>query len=172
VSIKVLAYVPTLSSQLLPKIAGRFADSGMECEFHPAFALDPAKDAGSVSVRIRVRSSSQYEDADMLSGFEISFKDFRYSSPLSVDPKANEKLKACTRLITIRMHATPTSALRVGMYFAAFLAELTDGILYTPRSDKYLEAKPALEQVAQEIATYEMELPPEDWSIVPFTSWP
>ncbi|HEY9793802.1 MAG TPA: hypothetical protein V6D22_25625 [Candidatus Obscuribacterales bacterium] len=153
-------------------IAGRFADFGMQCEFNPRFALNPAKDAGLVEARLSMPGLSQYGDVEMLSSFEISFKDFRYASPLSVDPKANEKLKACTAVVTVRMHATPTSAVRVGLFFAAFLAELTDGILYTPRSDNYFQATQALEHVLQEVAAYETQLLPEDWSIAPFISWP
>ena len=173
-SIKVLVYVPELNKELLPEIAVRFADSGMECQFDPRFALDPAKNNGWVHVRLWVSASQvpQYQGVNLLASFEIAFKDFRYSGPLSVNPAVNEKLKACTQLVTIRMHAQPTNTLRAGMYFAGFLAEQADGIVYTPRTDKYLEPVQALEQIAQEVKTYETELPSQDWSFVPFDSWP
>jgi hypothetical protein len=160
-SIKVVVYVPALDKELLPGIAAQFAGRGMECQFHPNFSLDPLKDSGPVSVRLRAE----------LSGFEISFKDFRYGSPLSVHPTINQKLKACTKQVIIRMHAKPTSALRVGLYFAAFLAQLTDGIVYMPRSDDYVDDEQALAHIEQEVTTYETELPPEDWSVLPFTVW-
>lgn len=172
-SIKVSVYVPSLSEELLPLISGRFHDLGMDCQFHPEFSLDPSKEAGMLSVRLRVNApdSSPYSDTDMLSSFEISFKQFHYKSPVALSPAVNEKLKTCTMQVIVRMHATPTSAFRTGLYFAAFLAELTDGIVYTPRFDKYLEPQEALEQFTHEIAVYEAELPAEDWTIFPFVGW-
>src|SRR4051812_12154714 len=99
-SIKALVYVPSLSGDLLPQIAARFAQRGMECQFNPTFALDSEKDSGPVALRLKVNSPEivQYKDTDMFSGFEISFKEFRYALPLSVNPVANQKLKACTKL--------------------------------------------------------------------------
>jgi len=172
-SIKVSVYVPALSGELLPKIVARFGDLGMQCEFDPKFVADPFSDASTVQVRLRINSSAipQYENVDMLSGFEISFKDYRYASPLAFSPTTNEKLKHCTKVAIVRMQAIPTSALRVGSYFAAFLAEQTDGVLYTPRSDRYIEGQQAVEQIKQEITTYETELPRHDWKVVPFTAW-
>jgi len=167
-SIKVTIYVPSLAGEVLPKIAARFRDLGMECQFDQQFLLNASTDSGMVSVRLRVHDSDmpQYANIDMLSGFEISFKDFQYTSPVSVNPAINQKLKSCTNLVIIRMHANPTSSMRTGCYFAAFLAEVCDGIVYTPRSDQYLQAPQALEQLSQDVAKYEMEVPPQDWMIV------
>jgi hypothetical protein len=172
-SIKVSVYVPALTKELLPKIVARFGDFGMQCEFDPKFAADPFAEEGAVQVRLRVNSSPvpQYENVDMLSGFDISFKDYRYASPLAFSPTTNEKLKHCTRVAIIRMQAVPTSALRVGSYFAAFLAEQTDGVLYTPRSDRYVDGQQAVEQMKEEITSYETDLPRHDWKVVPFTAW-
>jgi len=105
----------------------------------------------------------QYANADTVSGFEISFKDFQYTSPVSVNPAINKKLKNWTKQVVIRMHANPTSSMRTGCYFAAFLAEVCDGVVYTPRSDQYLEPPQALEQLSNDVAKYEMEVPPQDW---------
>lgn len=172
-SIKVVVYVPRLSNELLQQIVERFAALGMECQFHPEFALNPHKDSSQIAVRLRMQTSEipQFQNVEILSGFEISFKDFRYTAPLSVSPATNEKLKACNKAVTIRMHATHTSALRVGLYFAAFLAEATDGIVYMPRSDDYLNPPDALAHIVHEITRYETELPPQDWNVVPFTAW-
>ena len=146
----------------------------MECQLHPDLKLDPLKDSGLVSVRLRIvtREVLQYGNVDMLSGFEISFKDFRYTSPLALNPSINATLKACTTQVIIRMDATHTSALRAGLYFAAFLAQLADGVVYMPRSDAYLDHEQALAHITQEVKQYETELPPEDWRVVPFSRWP
>lgn len=171
-SVKVLVYVPGLGKELLPKISARFRDVGMHVQFHPAFELDPANDSGIVPVRLRIEGAvPQYGESDTYSEFEISFKDFRYTSPVSVEPAINQKLKTCTKVVTVRMHATHTSAFRVGLFFAAFLAEVTDGIVYTPRSDAYLQSDEASSQFGQEIMQYENELPAQDWRIVPFNDW-
>jgi hypothetical protein len=165
-SIKVNVYVPVLEKDQLAQVAARFGELGMSCQFHPAFALDPSRDSGFVLMRL------VYDNQDMLSNFEISFREFRYTAPLAMSPTTNEKLKTCTKMVTIRMHATPTSAFRAGMYFAASLAAVADGVLYTPRSDNYFEGDLALQQVKQEVETYESGLSPEDWNVVPFSTWP
>lgn len=171
-SVKVLAYVPILSKELLPKIVACFRDAGMHVQFHPAFELDPAKDSGVVPVRVSIdAAASRYENSDMHSEFEVSFKGFRYASPVSVEPAVNQKLKSCTKVVTIRMHAAHTSAFRLGLFFAAFLAAATDGIVYAPRSDAYLNPEEAIRQFTEEIATYESELLPQDWRIAPFSDW-
>ncbi len=167
-SIKVITYVPALASDVVSRVAARFRDLGMECQFDQQFSLDPSRASGMVSVRLSVHGSDvpRYANVAMLSGFEISFKDFHYTSPVSVNPAINLKLKGCTKQVIIRMHANPTSSLRTGCYFAALLAEVCDGVVYTPRSDQYLETPQALEQLSQDVARYEMEVPPLDWIIV------
>lgn len=173
-SIKVSVYVPALSKEVIPKISSQFAEHGMECQFYPDFAMDPAKDSGMVSLRLRVHGAGvrQYENVEMLSQFEISFKDFRYTAPVSVDPSINEKLKGCMKQVVIRMHANPTSSFRAGMYFAAFFAEAANGVVYNPRVDSYLEPAQALEEFGSSVRIYEIELSPEDWMTVPFSAWP
>jgi hypothetical protein len=172
-SIKVLVYVPSLSKPLLDETVALFAQQGMEVEFHPGFALDANRDAGKVMMRMHVDASDipQYDDKDMASELEFSFKDFRYSSPPSVNPAINQQLKNCTKVVTVRMHATHTNSLRAGLYFVALLADVAGGIVYAPRSDAYLEPKQALAQFAQEVAAYEKDLSPADWRVVPFTGW-
>lgn len=168
-SIKVCIYVPSLADEVVPTIAARFCDLGMECQFDQQFSLNPSKDSGMISVRLRVHGSDvpQYANVDMLSGFEISFKDFQYASPVSVNPAINQRLKGCTKQVIIRMHANPTSSLRTGCFFAAFLAEVCAGVVYTPRSDQYFEPSQALEQLSQDVVRYEAEVPPQDWAIAP-----
>jgi hypothetical protein len=171
-SVKVLVYVPSLNALLLPEIASRFAQLGMQFETHPSFAMDQAG-SSKVPAKLRIDSAevAHYQNVDMQSEFEIAYKDFRYGSPLSVRPAINEKLKTCTKVVTIRMNATHTNSLRVGLYFAAFLAECTNGIVYAPRSDDYLEPAEAVEGFAQEVTSYEKVLPPEDWKVSTFESW-
>jgi hypothetical protein len=172
-SIKVVVYMPASGTDFIIPITERFAELGMECQFHPGFALDFAKDPGEVRLRMRVRNSSlsPYQRDDMLSNFELAYKDFRYTSPLAVNPATNEKLKSCTKQAIVRMHATHTSAYRAGMYFAALLCEAANGVVYMPRSDLYLESAEALGYVKEEVEKYESELPVEDWRVEPFTGW-
>jgi hypothetical protein len=173
-SIKVSVYAPAIGKEVLPLIVSRLREHGMECQFQPGFALDALKDAGMVSLRLRVRGQGipQYENVEMLSEFEISFKDFRYSAPVSVNPRINEKLKSCTTQVVIRMHARPTSSVRSGMYFAVFLSDTCGGVVYNPRVDQYLEPAQALAELSEVVRKYEMELSPEDWVTLPFSEWP
>jgi hypothetical protein len=172
--IKVCVYVPTLGKEIIAAIVGRFSDFGMECEFQPGFELNPTHDSGLVMMRLRVldQETTPYENTDLVSSFEIGFKDFRYTAPVSVNPAINEKLKGCTKQVIVRMNADPTNSLRAGLFFASFLAEATRGIVYTPRSDQYVEPEQALEQSAHEVANYEDGLAPQDWITSPFTAWP
>lgn len=172
-SIKVVAHVPSINEQVLPQIVEKFAQYGMICQFHPRFTLNPGKDAGLVEARLQIVEAKpeNYTIADMRSRFEIAFKEFRYVSPLSVYPAVNQALKACSKQVIIRMHAVPTSALRLGLYFAAFLTDVTNGVLYIPRSDDYLDPPQAVEYAQKEIHTYESALPAEDWTVEPFISW-
>jgi hypothetical protein len=172
-SIKICTYVPTVSEEVLPRIAARFADFGMDCQFHPNFAMDPSRNVGMVFVRLRVMGDDvpQYKDLDLLSKFEIAFKDFRYTAPVSTNPVINERLKRCKTMVVVRVHANPTSSYRAGLYFSTFLAEANDGVVYIPQSDQYLEPAQALVQLPKQVSTYEAQLPPEDWMIERFTSW-
>lgn len=154
-SVKVLAYLSCLSKEFLPGISSRFRDLGMDFQLHPDFELNSS---GTVQARLGTE----------LSSIEFSFKDFRYTAPVSVNPAINHKLKQCTKVVTIRMHATHTNAFRVGLYFAAFLAEVANGIVYIPQSDDYVEPQQAIVQFGDQIKTYESELSLQDWRVVPF----
>lgn len=172
-SIKVFVYTPTLSAEFIPQVAVKFSEFGMQCQFHPNFALDSVSDSGVVPLSLRVSGSemAQYENVEMLSSFEIAFKDFHYTSPPAFNPGINEKLKKCTKQIIIRMNAVPTSSLRVGLYFASFVAQVSDGIVYFPRSDDYMDAAQALDLVAQEVTVYERDMPADAWSVEAFSGW-
>jgi hypothetical protein len=170
-SIKVLAYVPSLTDNLLSQISARFADFDMQIEFHPSVRLTTAN--GFIASNLLMQSAAvpQYDDAPMYSEFEFSSKPYTYTAPLSVNPAINERLRTCSRVCTIRMHATHTNALRVGLYFATFLADVTGGVIYTPRSDEYLEPEAAIQSFTTEIDKYERELPPTDWRVTKFVDW-
>lgn len=172
--VKVSVYVPILSDELFPKIYRRFSELGMNLAFHPAFTLQSVPAPTIVSSRFSVHDDvgmAQYQNVQMLSEFELTMKEFKYGAPLSVDPAVNEKLKWCRFVVTVRMHGAHTNAFRVGMFFAAILAEAADGIVYSPKSDAYLAPEIALRQFSNEIATYEKGLAAEDWRVTSFNSW-
>jgi hypothetical protein len=174
-SVKVSAYVPILNDELVPKICDRFAECGMRLAFGPHFSLDRVTNSGVIVMRLSLMDgpgTARYHAVDLFSEFDLTIKNFKYNSPLSVDPAINLKLKSCTNVVQVRMHANHTSSLRTGLFFAAFLAEITDGIVYAPRSDAYLAPHEAIAQFREEVETYEANLPDKDWRIVPFDSWP
>lgn len=174
-SVKVSAYTPKFGNEVLPRVCERLRGFGLRLQFEPGLDVDVLTNKKAVIIRSRVSFDSQpparYPSDEMLCEFELQLKDFRYSSPVSVDPLINQKLKACSRVTIVRMHSTHTIAFRIGMLFAATVAQLTDGIVYAPRSDAYLEPAVALEQFDTEIAVYEQELPEQDWRNVSFSSW-
>jgi hypothetical protein len=107
----------------------------------------------------------------MVSELEFTFKDFRYTSPPSVNPAINQQLKNCTKVVTVRMYANHTNSLRSGLFFVALLAHVSGGVVYAPRSDEYLDPNEALAQFISDVSAYEKDLPSDDWRIVPFTGW-
>ena len=71
-------YVPKVSKELLPKIKKRFADFGMDCDFHPKFEFTQGSEDGFVPVRMKVKTASteHYKNMDMITGFELDIEDF------------------------------------------------------------------------------------------------
>jgi hypothetical protein len=185
-----------VNKSLVPKVTQRLADLGMDCKFHPQFALDPENDAGLLPIRWKVSGDDpaiSYRGMNISTGFEIYIDDFDYNNQLSqlqrtnkpgffnkllgkkqdTAPQSNylaneaidKELKRCSKMVTIAFSgSSPPSALRVGVCFAAVLAEITNGVLYDPQADEYARSKTEIENIF-EIPEYDVaaESPFEGW---------
>ncbi|MEM6806200.1 MAG: hypothetical protein AAF696_32680 [Bacteroidota bacterium] len=139
----------------------------------------------------------------LMTGFEIYFKDYAYEAPLKpikeakspkksflknlfggktkpqiqskpaylVSKEIDEHLEACDEQIMISWQTGPE--LRVSLFFASFLAELTQGVVLDPRSDEYFLPERSLEVFPQEIVAYEQSFSRNDFTakMQEFDTW-
>jgi hypothetical protein len=63
------------------------------------------------------------------------------------------------------------SELRVSLFFAAILAELTDGVIYEPQSGRFLTGRQALNAFPLEIEDYEQSFTLEEFTVDKFEGW-
>lgn len=88
---------------------------------------------------------------------------------------ANEELdkllKNCKKTVTIHLKSWNKSELRVSLFFAAFLAELTSGVIYDPQNGRDLSAEQALQVFPLEINEYEESFTTQEFTVGKFEGW-
>lgn len=145
-------------------------------------------------LEVLMDESGHYEhfQKPLMTGFEIYFEEYDYpikeeknvaepkksflqklfgsksktQAPTQVEYIANEEidkyLKNCDEQITISWQTGPE--LRVSLFFASFLAELTKGVVLDPRCGDYFLPERALEVFPGEILDYEKSFSTADFA--------
>lgn len=80
-------------------------------------------------------------------------------------------LKNCRKSVLLDWKSWNKSELRVSLYFAAILADLTDGVIYDPQSGRFLTGSEALESFPQEIEEYENSFKANEFTVDRFDGW-
>ncbi|MFA0964374.1 hypothetical protein AB9P05_21390 [Roseivirga sp. BDSF3-8] len=190
-ALDLIIYTRDTNESLIEKIEKRFSDFGMNLKFHPDFKFDEESDTGFCPFRLEIlnHQSGHYADFNkpLLTGFEIYFDSYEYPEVSIKDQKksffsnlfrsknkpqqpieyvVNEQidahLKNCNEQITISWQTGPE--LRVSLFFATFLAELTNGIILDPRCDDYFLPERAIDVFPDEILDYERSFSKEEFS--------
>ncbi|MBP8114152.1 MAG: hypothetical protein KAY50_02285, partial [Chitinophagaceae bacterium] len=87
------------------------------------------------------------------------------------DSELDKLLKDCKKDIMLNWKSWNKSELRISLFFAAILAELTDGIIYDPQNGRYLNGKQALQAFPFEIEEYEQSLTIDEFTVDKFEGW-
>jgi hypothetical protein len=153
-----------------------------------------------IKMQVRSQNADLYGNIAVLTGFELSIEDYDYDAEQLDKQRESQKpgflaklfgkkvtskeepgfvarnefddvLKTCHKQISIFIHASPTGGYRIGMYFAAILAELTDGIVYDPQADEYFDSRAAINRCPDDVLALEKVESKLHWSLVPFQSW-
>ncbi|WP_290790811.1 hypothetical protein [Flavihumibacter sp. UBA7668] len=82
-----------------------------------------------------------------------------------------ERLMNCRKYILLKWMSWNKTELRISLYFAAILAELTDGVIYDPQSGRYLSGQQALELFPSEVEEYEQSFTTEAFTVDRFEGW-
>jgi hypothetical protein len=87
------------------------------------------------------------------------------------DNELDKLLKHCKKDILLNWKSWNKSELRVSLFFAAILAELTDGVIYDPQNGRYLSGQQALQTFPLEIEEYEQSLTSDEFTVDKFEGW-
>ena len=87
------------------------------------------------------------------------------------DEEFDKLLKLCNKNVFLSCKSHNKSELRVSLLFAAFLAELTNGIVFDPQNGKYLNGIQALETFPSQIEEYENSFSEEEFTVNKFEDW-
>lgn len=87
------------------------------------------------------------------------------------DEQTDDKLKRCKMKIILNCKSRNKSELRVSLFFAAILAELTEGVVYDTYHGRYLSGKEALETFPIEIEEYEESFTKDKFTVYKFEGW-
>ncbi len=88
-----------------------------------------------------------------------------------VDNKFDKLLENCKKEVLLNLKSWNKSELRVSLYFAAILAELTEGVILDPQSGRYLNSQEALQIFPKEIEEYESSFAQEEFTVDKFEGW-
>ena len=88
-----------------------------------------------------------------------------------VDSELDKYLRNCKKDVMLNWKSRNKSELRVSLFFAAILAELTDGVIYDPQSGRYLNGQQALQTFPMEIEDYEKSFTQHDFTLDRFEGW-
>ena len=87
------------------------------------------------------------------------------------DKELDQLLKDCKKDVMLNWKSWNKSELRISLFFAAILAELTDGIIYEPQNGRFLSAQQALQTFPMEIEEYEQSLTADEFTVDKFEGW-
>lgn len=87
------------------------------------------------------------------------------------DSELDKLLKGCKKEVILNWKSWNKSELRISLFFAAILAELTDGVIYEPQNGRYLNGQQALHTFPFEIDDYEQSLTSDEFAVDKFEGW-
>lgn len=87
------------------------------------------------------------------------------------DEELDKVLKNCKKVITVNWKSWNKSNLRTSLFFAAFVAELTSGVIYEPYNGRYLGATDALQTFPMEVNEYEQSFTKDEFTVDTFEGW-
>lgn len=87
------------------------------------------------------------------------------------DKELDKLLKHCKMNVMLNWKSWNKSELRISLFFAAILAELTDGVIYDPQNGRYLSGQQALQTFPLEIDEYEQSFSADEFTIDKFEEW-
>jgi hypothetical protein len=87
------------------------------------------------------------------------------------DNELDKLLKDCKKDVMLNWKSWNKSELRISLFFAAILAELTDGVIYDPQNGRYLSGQQALQTFPLEIEEYEQSLSADEFTVDKFEGW-
>ena len=88
-----------------------------------------------------------------------------------VERRIDEGLQKCRHVLNLNWQLANKSELRVSLFFAAILAELTDGIVYDYNNERYHTGEAALLAFSHEVKEFEDSFGINDFSVVQFEKW-
>lgn len=88
-----------------------------------------------------------------------------------MDKEKDENLKLCNKSILLNIGSTNSSEYRIGTYFAAILAELTEGIYFDPQSGINYLGIEVLKHIPSMVNDYEKSIPTEKFHLYKFEEW-
>ena len=80
-------------------------------------------------------------------------------------------LKHCKKEVMLNWKSWNKSELRISLFFAAILAELTDGVIYDTQNGRYLSGQQALQTFPLEIDDHEQSLTLDEFTVDKFEGW-
>jgi len=139
-------------------------------------------------------------DYEIITGFELLFSDYDFEEDLKsiqrqtmlgekksflsklfggrktvtsivADKDIDKLLKQCKKNVLLNWKPWNKSNLRISLFFAAFLAELTDGVIFDPQNGHYLDGHQALQIFPSEIDEYEQSFSTDEFEVEKFEAW-
>lgn len=182
-------------------IKSKLLEMGLDCDFHPDAIKGPGLPSGFLPVRMKVLQpgTRQYDEfaGDILTGFEMRTAPFDFAgeqmegAKLRAPAKANffqrlfagprkieqpsstiaELLKSVDQNVSISCGQKHASELRIALYFAVALADVTSGVICDNYKGRYYDARDAASHLAELVNEYERSLHPPAWKMQSFVGW-
>jgi len=83
----------------------------------------------------------------------------------------DKQLQHCKKDVMLSWKSWNKSELRISLFFAAILAELTDGVIYDPQNGRYLSGQESLQTFPLEVDDYEQSLTGGEFTVDKFEGW-
>lgn len=118
------------------------------------------------------QQAAQTESKSFLSKL---FSSSKTATPTAIsfvaDNELDKLLKHCKKDVMLNWKSWNKSELRISLFFAGILAELTDGVIYDPQNGRYLSGQQALQTFPLEIDDYEQSLTADEFTVDKFEGW-
>jgi len=192
-SLELNLYVRQISDADLGVVKSRLNDFEMTCETHPETSL--INHSGFLPFKFKLINPpfEVLRDKELTSGFELDVDDFdleierlnnaprlnffqRLLSKKVVNeplysPEIDAQLASCTKRLTFTWHASDSFEFRFVKLTSAKLAELKEGLLFSPEEDIWYNNRLVLREAWEEVKEYESSLTDKTLRYLSFTDW-